>query len=350
MSFFVLIPTVFVGLLATLQSLRAENIEPKTDNFEETHLIRTLTKYANNSDGIPALLYATKVGDFAAVKLLLQYGADPYTRDIHKNSALYFALDSHNYTLVEFFLEQGLDPNDEKGQILWKAIEIADIESFKSLIAYGLKLNSSSYCRSFGASLGCIFFGRWDLLKLVLSEGGDLPRDPMLGLYPANVDPVLWSAFQNHPGKGKEKVDCLCWLIENKILTREDLRFAAQGDLVVNSCPEMLEYLIENDLFETNRMMKSGDYPLQACLSRPDLVSFLIMNGAEVNAKSLDGGTALHRAATVTALNPDYLKSIELLLEHGANVNARDDMGRTPLKRAHDLFVKRLLIAHGAIE
>ena len=45
----------------------------------------------------------------------------------------------------------------------------------------------------------------------------------------------------------------------------------------------------------------------------------------------------------------DYLESIRILLKNGADVNAKDDMGRTPLSRAQDPRVRKLLIEYGAV-
>jgi hypothetical protein len=89
----------------------------------------------------------------------------------------------------------------------------------------------------------------------------------------------------------------------------------------------------------------------------PEFVAALLRHGALVDDKRLvgqgnDGGraTALHYAAKA-----GFLKTIALLLEHGADPSARDDNGQTPLdwltrgaKSVDREAVRRLLRRPGA--
>ncbi|MBK8210369.1 MAG: ankyrin repeat domain-containing protein [Rhodospirillales bacterium] len=72
----------------------------------------------------------------------------------------------------------------------------------------------------------------------------------------------------------------------------------------------------------------------------------LIARGADVNAHSNRGVTALHQAAW-----EDYAEIVAMLLQRGADPNARSNGGETPLMwaamKGHD-DVARLLIANGA--
>jgi len=70
-----------------------------------------MIKYGNNSDGIPALLYAAKKGDQEAVKLLLAHGADIHTKDAFGASILKYALLSKDKDVVKFVLDEGADVN-----------------------------------------------------------------------------------------------------------------------------------------------------------------------------------------------------------------------------------------------
>src|SRR5215467_13836713 len=84
---------------------------------------------------------------------------------------------------------------------------------------------------------------------------------------------------------------------------------------------------------------RSGSWIGLACTGNqgrkddPELVAALLRHGARVDDRRLtgqgsDGGraTALHYAAKA-----GFVKTIALLLAHGANPAARDDNGRTPL-------------------
>merc|ERR1719376_1187702 len=67
----------------------------------------------------------------------------------------------------------------------------------------------------------------------------------------------------------------------------------------------------------------------------PDIVRMLVARGADVNARSGEGGgTALHEAAAF--LGKDV---VDLLLQLGADPEARNDEGKTPKDIAPELFV-----------
>jgi len=317
-------------------------------------LIDILIKYGNNSDGIPALLYAAKMGDVAAVKLLIQHGADPFTKD-SRYTALHYSLLSKNIQLVKFFLDKGIDPNVVifNDLIGFEVLKSNDIKTFELLIDYGLKLKSENFSPQSPwdvPALACIGCGSLDLLKLILCNGGDVPRDPLWN----GIDPVLWFALTPCPGRGKEKVECLKWLVQAGILKAKDLQ-TSDVNLVNNLDPEILEYLVDNQYLKVNQKLNYGcnpydGYPLHVCLSSPETVRLLIKKGANVNVKTSGGETPLHYAATVNGPNPEYIESIKILLSNGADINSRDNTGRTPLKLARDPTIRRLLISYGAIE
>lgn len=83
-----------------------------------------------------------------------------------------------------------------------------------------------------------------------------------------------------------------------------------------------------------------------------EVVKLLIDAGADVDARSEKGTTALMLAAK----NSKGVDVINLLLEKGADVNARDDKGNTALTYAtnKDSEVQAEIIAllkqHGAVE
>jgi flagellar biosynthesis GTPase FlhF len=80
---------------------------------------------------------------------------------------------------------------------------------------------------------------------------------------------------------------------------------------------------------------------------RESIVSLLLKNGPDVNAKSNYGWTPLHYASIY-----GYESTVSLLLENGADVNAKDNGGETPLHKAcyngHENIVS-LLLKNGAV-
>jgi len=87
--------------------------------------------------------------------------------------------------------------------------------------------------------------------------------------------------------------------------------------------------------------------PLISEANNTAMADFLFANGANVNAKNADGGSALHIMAGSSLDVP----VAEWLLAHGADINAKDNEDRTPLHgavlRVNPMNVK-FLLEHGA--
>ena len=88
---------------------------------------------------------------------------------------------------------------------------------------------------------------------------------------------------------------------------------------------------IEIDVNQT--LDKSGQTPLLLASGEgyPDIVDFLILNGANVNAVS-GGETPLIAVAQNSIMNKDdQLTIVDKLITSGANINHQDEYGKTPL-------------------
>ena len=108
-----------------------------------------------------------------------------------------------------------------------------------------------------------------------------------------------------------------------------------------------LRWLQKQDL-DCNKTEMTLNDALRAgsCQGHFDIVDFLITHGAEVNARSQMGTTALHLAA-----ENGHAEVVKLLIDQGAEVKTQDQDGWTALHRAakngHSEVVK-LLIGQGA--
>lgn len=312
------------------------------------------------------------MGDLKAVELLIKYGADPLTRDGSQDhfGGLYYALQSNNRELIEFFLKQGLSPNDcgqLNGTPVWhEAVKLDDVALFQMLVKYGLHLDSAYYKNAEShryanvwhtPSVVCIQNGSLALLQYILTNGGDLPREDLR--FPDSVDMIFNSISSDwSPDRRKEKMECLKWLIRTGIFDlkiMKNFQNNSSGSWIQNTYPEFLEYVIDNKFLDLNQKILYNYYPIHLLsmshVNKNSLLKILIQKGANVNLKDGNGSSALHYALL-------DLETVKILLANGADVNALDRMGRTPLycfyhtntNHYKDPEIKRLLVEHGAKE
>lgn len=328
------------------ERLRTETLSNSKLKAVPQQLINILIKYGNNKDGIPPLLYATKMGDLEVVKMLIDNGADPFTRDsINGNQALYYALQSKNSHMVEFFLEKGLDPNigGDGAPGCWRsAVQYNDTKLFDLLIKHGLKLKPSDYLNLWdNPAMVCLEYGSLKLLKHILLKGAELPsaQDRKIN----GKDPILFPLSGRRDGQRKDKIECLRWLIK---IGRLNLNNFEEFD-IANSYPEFVLYLIDH-----NHVKLDYNF-LSSVIHHKDLLLLAIDKGIDLNIKgpkNFHGRTVLHNMASVQYPSPEYLETFKIILDNGADVNSKDDFGKTPLEIAQDLKVQNLLIEFGTMK
>lgn len=110
--------------------------------------------------------------------------------------------------------------------------------------------------------------------------------------------------------------------------------------------PELVQELLDHKA-DPNQANYAGATPLMRAARDFRKVRLLLEAGADVNAMSQDGRTALH----VAARQPGTGTALQALLGAAANVNAPDSRGVTPLMEAAlagDVRSMRLLVENGA--
>jgi ankyrin repeat protein len=112
----------------------------------------------------------------------------------------------------------------------------------------------------------------------------------------------------------------------------------------------LVDFLLKKGA-EVNALSKRGDTALHgACAGgNADIVKKLLRRGAEVNVADESGDTPLHEAAFASEDDP---KAVELLLSAGADLRPRIQYsGNTPLHQAAlrgNLEIAKALVRHGA--
>jgi ankyrin repeat protein len=241
--------------------------------------------------GLTALLFATRQGDFATVKVLVEAGADVNETSEFDWSALLVATQNKYYRIGEYLLQHGANPNLANG-------------------------------------------GGWNPLYIATDnrniEGGDYPvRKPDMDhldfikeLLAAGANPNL----RMHSSTETRTVFTNQWLVEDG--ATPFLRAAQSGDLV------LLKLLLEHGADPstptyynvTPLMVASGIGWVEGVTyewspkETLETVQFLLEHGADVNAQDTED----LRTALMGAAHKGRNDVIELLLRHGADLTLHD--------------------------
>ena len=260
--------------------------------------------------GFSPLLFAARSGDPDAARRLLAAGADPHDAAPDGASALVVAAHSGHGALARLLLEAGADPNAAGAGYapLHAAILRGDAALVGALLAHGANPDARLVRGTRYARQGKLFaldmewagatpfflaakFGRGDIMRR-LAEGG---ADPGIGL-DGGVTPLMVAAGLLTRGFGRAGKDRL-----GREMDSAEMEAALRQDA------------------DRRRVMGSG----------LDAVRVAVELGADVNAASDTGDTALHAAAF-----HGFESVVEYLAGRGADLDARNARGETPLARA----------------
>jgi ankyrin repeat protein len=215
----------------------------------------------------PALMYAARDGAPDAARALARAGAEINRKDPEGTTALVRAIINSHYDTAAVLLEEGADPN------------IADTSGMAALYA---AVDMSSLGEIYGRPPRPVpdRHSALDLIQLLLARGADV-----------NAKLTAATQMRNHtPGEGT----------------------LGEGATALM------------------RAAKHGDHRA---------VEILLNNGADVSLKQRQGSTALLFAcgfgrgqsafAEDVGIEPDFLKTVQMLVDRGADVRASNDAGGT---------------------
>ncbi|NBU62642.1 MAG: ankyrin repeat domain-containing protein [Chlamydiae bacterium] len=330
-----------------------EVLTPKADS-DQAKLLDIMIKYGNNSDGIPALLYAAKKGDQEAVKLLLAHGADIHTKDAFGASILKYALLSKDKDLVKFVLDEGADvnarPKREFEPVLSDYDHLAsmdacyvigtdDPELFDLLLERGWKYDYITFRTG----------GEEDLLNLcVLENSSILLRYLIQNGYSVNSDGIWQSLYTDGRVKSMEqRLDNFNYLLKIGILnphTQSSCAIYALFRLPASFLQSCIDRKFNfNGIKDQNGQTLLGLLAGSSGMECLEKIQLLLKNGAQVDEKDSHGMTPL-----MHAVERNKKDVVRLLLENGADPNLKNYQGRSPINLTGENEMKKLLREFGA--
>lgn len=300
------------------------------------------------SHGRTMLWEAAYRGKLEMVEFLLSHGADINLPGCHLSQhdieitpycvARYEGRDA----VADYLLEMGANVD------IQTAAYLGDFDTVKTLIEEDPNIINSGYLQSVWLPSGnphsveyryeewatplcyAIIGGNIEIVKLLISKGAEIETQSELLLDHAVSD---------------DRVDLVKLLVENGADPSK-----APKKVEDNSEMSQLLKSYGNPSADINALDNMG-WPRIVYVCRgdkgehPEEVIRLLGLGADIDARSSKGKSALHCAAKA-----GFLKVIDLLIEKGANIDATDNKGETPLFEAIRSTIKKREKLYDAME
>ena len=253
------------------------------------------------------------MGNLENVKTLVLAGADI---DVGSNDGstplMYAVLSNDNTDVVEYLLEQGADVNAVNSYgstALFIAASKGKLEMARTLVMAGVDIHAVDHKHQNALMMASIF-GKNDVVQYLLERGADINSEDVDGL-----SPLHFAAGNNGNLETTKTLLKHGANIEGTTNTGATPIMSA----ILSSKTEIIQYLIDEGA-EVN--VDGEAYPLAFAIAKNNLeiIKMLVMAGADVNLPySSDEYFPL-----LLASNLEHPKAIQYLLENGADVNAKD--------------------------
>lgn len=333
-----------------------------------TQIVENCLKNSSNAksflNNLPKKSYsllhaAVQKKQYEITEMLIKYGADVNVVDGKDKSPMYYATENGDIKMLKLLLANEASVKNCSG-LLINAVKKENIEMVQLLLKHKVNVKEVDV------------FGRTALHYSALNELDDC------------LDSVLcMQLIKKFIKSGKEQATAVKGEIAKILLAAgADVNTKAKDGRSPLHCACFKGYYnVVQVLFEYNAKMfadETGALPMHlgAYSGNVDILKMLINKGADVNAKTNDGWTAVHFAthevqtefleyllnngakidekeaehgstALHIAAKNDYLDFVELLLNYGADIDSTDDRGRTALniatKEGNNRIVRALL-------
>ncbi len=287
---------------------------------------------------LPELHQAAGRGDAAAVKRLLEGGAEVDARDMDGWTALHWAAYEGQTEVVRLLLERGASADaeayDRGGEVALRPRDMFPRATPETWVRVHKRVNKTP-------------------LKAALASGSKEAAEILLGLgmsAQAKNELLAWTLEYGYGGgtgilldNGADGgvVDEDGWTL---LHWAADRRWGSCVEALLERGADANARTKAKELRGRARIRLPADQTaLHLGATKAEVVRALLEHGGDVKARDENGSTPLHKVW-------DNGEAAELLLQHGADANARDKEGETPLAKAMGFYytgARDAILAHG---
>ena len=292
----------------------------------------TAVLLSNNADcnsstkyGSTPLFFAVDRGSLPSVELLIKAGANLNVRDSSNTTPLMSAIISGKFEIADFFMTKypstlSVLNINEKNKLLIASAEKGNVEFIEKMIKNGAEINAAGTSGNTALHLAVIR-ANIQTINALIKSGADVNSRNNMGRtalhFAAEAGNQQIMAVLKQSGADfllSDKSGLTPDAIINKKLRERIVKFEE-----ITSCTDETAFIDGLDKIKSWRSLSFKTYPKlhqAAILKSPDILLWLIQNGADCNAKDNNNKTAIE-----IAMDNYDLESFDILLANSAEIN-----------------------------
>lgn len=294
----------------------SELVKPLIDNGADINL--------QDFNGVSPFLAASSNGHLDTMRRLIQKGTNVHQLDKQGNGALSKAISNGHINAVRLLIGKGAHsklPGYLTTLPANAALRSGSTPLLRLLIIHERDINASNKTDKKTILHLASFWGKTDVVKLLVDRGADLTLQDLWG-----QTPLFFACANGH-------ADIVKFLLQHKAdpaiaaHNRQTPLFVACG----NGHSDIVELLLKHGANHAIATAETGQTPLIAacCTGHVEIVRLLIKNKVIIRTPDKEGKTPLYAACA----NRQF-KVARLLIEHGADIKSSDIFGNTSLSAA----------------